>query len=89
MKRQWLRIILTVALTGFFTFSAQAYARGPAEKPATVPRAYGPGGPAPAMKDAARIFSLPSAGASLVHRNVNSLSPQMQQQWLARQPASC
>jgi accessory colonization factor AcfC len=49
-------VVLSTFLTGLFAITANAQPTVAAEKSAAVLRAYGPGGPAPAMREAATVF---------------------------------
>ena len=48
--------LFLIACMVFPTAPANAQASAPAEKPAVVLKAYGPGGPAPAMRESAKVF---------------------------------
>lgn len=50
-------VIVLAWVASFFALTAHAQESARADKPPTVLHAYGPGGPAPAMKEAAEIFS--------------------------------
>ena len=60
MKRKAIAPALSVCLSTFLTIvlvaAASAQVTAPADKTAVVVRAYGPGGPAPAMRESAKVF---------------------------------
>jgi len=60
MKRRAIRFIFSTALAALLIFScvpcAFAQQTVSTEKPAIILKAYGPGGPAPAMREAAKVF---------------------------------
>ena len=58
MKRKTFALIIScsIFLTLLLVAAGNAQATGPADKTVVALRAYGPGGPAPAMREAAKVF---------------------------------
>lgn len=60
MKRKKITLALIMIISTFLAilFQTSAYTQetGPTDKPGVILRAFGPGGPAPAMREAAKVF---------------------------------
>jgi accessory colonization factor AcfC len=58
MKQKVIIFALSIIVSTFFAIVASAQETAPADKTGAILRVYGPGGPAPAMREAAKVFGV-------------------------------